>query len=194
MEFVSWCRRKLVTMKAKHTILGITLFILVGSCADQSTTHNNVIADTVAQIDTVEQVDTLQESSIEMKLDKSETLPGFLANIEMKMLMISSAQFSPYTDIVIEDINYQLVQNQQGDTTYLSTQDPKFVTQEGYKIGSKWENLAISDRENVTSMPGWGYLIGLESGWQLGFCEGYTCTDNPPTKASEVKWIFKRSK
>ncbi|MFC4739779.1 hypothetical protein ACFO3U_07195 [Flavobacterium ponti] len=94
--------------------------------------------------------------------------------------------------MTIDDItfSYQLTGN--SDTVALTTYDEKFETIEGYKVGTKWKNISKVLRDSVYKHSGFGYYIELESGWNLGFCIGVTCTDNHPTNNSEVKSIRKR--
>jgi len=80
-----------------------------------------------------------------------------------------------------------------GDTTHWSTTDLKFKTLEGYNVGTNWDKIPIELKKSMGHMAGWGYFIKLNSGWQLGFCEGKSCTDTEPKEGSIVKWIFKRN-
>lgn len=108
-----------------------------------------------------------------------------------KMTLVSSGQFSPSVTIKIDNCDFDLVTTN-NDTTYLSTKDKKFLTPEGYYVGTKFLELPKSIQRNLTKEPGWGYYYELSSGWTLGFCEGNSCTDHYPRNLSQVKWIFKR--
>ena len=82
--------------------------------------------------------------------------------------------------------------NANSDTIYLSTSDTNFITPDGFKVGIKFSQIPNILRENIWKEAGWGYVITLNSKWNLGFCEGTSCTDNSPSDTSTVKWIFKR--
>jgi hypothetical protein len=110
----------------------------------------------------------------------------------IKMTMISSGQISPSESIIYKKSEFDLVLNKELDTAYLQTTDIKFKTPEGYFIGYEWDKIYEQDQKEIERMAGWGYYIRLESGWQLGFCEGETCTDSVPTNRSKIDWIFRR--
>lgn len=109
-----------------------------------------------------------------------------------KIILISSGQLSKSEAIKINDVNFDLVMNNDHDTIYLATMEPKFITKEGIRVGTKVSELPISIQQNLIKYPGWGYIYKLASGWSIGFCEGKTCTDSYPKTDSKIKWIFKR--
>ena len=137
------------------------------------------------QYDTIKSFDTnkIRETTSELK-----ALPNALLS---KMTLISSGQLTPYTNIKINDCNFDFVTSD-SDTIYLATKDKRFQTPEGYKVGSRLLELPKAIQSELIKEPGWGYYYKLPSGWTLGFCEGSSCTDNYPQKSSKVKWIFKR--
>jgi hypothetical protein len=108
-----------------------------------------------------------------------------------KMTLVSSGQMLPYEIIRIAGCNFNLVTRGK-DTIYLSTNDKRFQTPEGCKVGTKYSELPNDIQSELSREPGWGYYYKLPTGWSLGFCEGSSCTDNYPQKNSIVKWIFKR--
>jgi len=107
-------------------------------------------------------------------------------------IMTSSGSFEPSLGVTLYDCNFKIVLNEAGDTTYWSTNDSRFKTPEGYEVGTSWSALPIELQQSAKKMPGFGYLIKLNSGWQLGFCEGSSCTATKPNDESWVDWIFKR--
>lgn len=86
-------------------------------------------------------------------------------------------------------INYTLDKN--GDTAKVWTKDFRFLTSEGFKVGTTWQELPSHLQKSIYKIPGWGYYINLNSGWTLVFCEGSSCTDTPPVNSSKVAWIEK---
>jgi hypothetical protein len=106
--------------------------------------------------------------------------------------MISSAQISKYLTVTINNINFDLVVDKNGDTTYIQTKDKNFVTPEGFRIGTTFEQIPNDLTNVIVRENGWGYYVTLDSKWALGFCEGSSCTDSYPADSSVVKWIFKR--
>ncbi|SDJ69836.1 hypothetical protein SAMN05192550_2587 [Flavobacterium glycines] len=109
-----------------------------------------------------------------------------------KLILITSGQLSEYKTVKINDINFDLVQNSNHDTIYLQTMEPKFITKEGYHVGTLFTELPITIQQNLIRYPGWGYFYKLTSGWSIRFCEGSTCTNSYPTADSKIRWIFKR--
>lgn len=109
-----------------------------------------------------------------------------------KFMLITSGQLSKYETVKINDINFDLVQNNNHDTIYLQTMESKFVTKEGIRVGTKVSELPISIQQNLIKEIGWGYYYKLASGWSIGFCEGSTCTNSYPTADSKIRWIFRR--
>jgi hypothetical protein len=110
-----------------------------------------------------------------------------------KQILISSGQFSPSTEITINNYKFDLVKNN-NDTLYLSTKEEGFTTPEGYRVGVKFSDIPDDLIQKLKKETGWGYYIKLPSNWYLGFCEGSSCTDKPPGSSSKIKWIFKRNK
>ncbi len=111
--------------------------------------------------------------------------------IMTKEILVSAAQFSPCKEVWIRGSKFDLV-IQKGDTIYLSTSDHLFRIPEKLHVESTFAEIPRNLRKNLSREPGWGYYIELPSGWNLGFCEGTSCTDSEPTDSSKVKWIFKR--
>ncbi|MGN2687785.1 hypothetical protein [Flavobacterium sp. GCM10027622] len=89
-------------------------------------------------------------------------------------------------------IKYQYELNRKSDTVSLRTYDKKFTTKEGYRVGTKWKDVAKKLTDSVYKLSGFGYYIELESGYNLLFCVGTTCTDNFPNENTEVVCIEKR--
>lgn len=109
-----------------------------------------------------------------------------------KVSMTNSSSLEPSKDIILDRINFSIVQNKKGDTTFLATRDVNFKTPEGYSVGNQFKDISQLEKNRIYKDPGYGYLIELNSGWQLGFCEGNSCTDNIPTENSIIKWIQKQ--
>lgn len=108
-----------------------------------------------------------------------------------KHVMTSASQFSPCKEVWINSHKFDL--SVQGiDTIYLATSDRLFQTPEKFLIGTTFAEIPEKLRKTLHKEAGWGYYIKLPSGWNLGFCEGTSCTDSEPINSSKVKWIFKR--
>jgi hypothetical protein len=170
-------------------ILLVTLTFLVCSCNDagqgkiKSTDTLKTKLSTAQYLDTTSKSDTINKTTLTL-----DTLPNISLS---KMTLVSSGQMSPYTIIKINGCSFDLVTSD-NDTIYLATNDKKFQTPEGYKVGTKFSELPKDIQGELTKEPGWGYYYKLPSGWTLGFCEGNSCTDNFPKNSSKVKWVFKR--
>lgn len=154
-------------------------------CKVQSTDTLKTNLSVTKYFDTTSKSDTTTLSKMPLTLD---TLPKVSFG---EMTLVSSGQMSPCKTIIIDGHNFDLVTRDK-DTIYLTTNDKKFQTPEGYKVGTKFSELPKDIQGELTKEPGWGYYYKLPSGWTLGFCEGNSCTDNFPQNSSEVKWIFKR--
>lgn len=109
-------------------------------------------------------------------------------------LMTGSGSIEHSLDVILGGINFTIVVNELGDTTHWSTNDVNFKTPEGYGVGADWDIIPMNLKKSLHKMPGWGYYMKLNSGWQLAFCEGQSCTDAEPKEGSTVQWIFKRKK
>ena len=173
------------------SILLVIFTFLVCSCNDteqgkvQSTDTLRTNLLSTEYLDTTSKGDTNTIKKATLMLD---TIP----NISLgKMTLVSSGQMSPYTVIKIDGCDFDLV-TRDNDTIYLATNDKKFQTLEGYKVGTKFSELPKGIQGKLTKEPGWGYYYKLSSGWTLGFCEGSSCTNSYPQNFSKVKWIFKR--
>ncbi|KUO64945.1 MAG: hypothetical protein APF83_01805 [Lutibacter sp. BRH_c52] len=89
-------------------------------------------------------------------------------------------------------IEFNFVVNKYSDTLKTWTTDPEFKTPEGYKIGTKLNEIPQTQQNKIYKLSGFGYFINLNSEWRLAFCEGKTCTDNSPDLNSIVQWIEKK--
>ena len=168
----------------------ITLTILICSCGGtgQEKVKTADTLNTTLANDNYLDTKTKTDTDTSNKTAFGDTLP----NISLgKMALVSSGQMSPYKSIKIGGFDFDLVMSN-NDTTYLATNDNKFQTPEGYKVGTKFSDLPKDIQDHLTKEPGWGFYYKLASGWILGFCEGSSCTDMVPTNSSKVKWIFKR--
>lgn len=112
-------------------------------------------------------------------------------NLE-KQTLVSAGQFKSYKEIYINGSSFNAVIEENKDTVYLATNDTKFQTPEKYRVGMKFSQIPIELKHSINREIGWGYYLKLKSNWCLGFCEGKSCTDQPITPDSKVKWIFKR--
>ncbi|NOQ76082.1 MAG: hypothetical protein GQ574_29020 [Crocinitomix sp.] len=121
-----------------------------------------------------------------------EEIPVIEEKKEILGLMTTASNILPAISVNKYSCDFLVVLNDNGDTTHWSTNDRDFKTPEGYYIGTNWSELPTKLQNSLGLMRGWGYFIKLESGWQLGFCEGSACTDTAPVDGSLVKWIFKR--
>jgi len=110
---------------------------------------------------------------------KSEKIFDAQTGLEIQKMKINNIEYS-----------YSLDKNL--DTVKLWTKDNKFITKEGFKIGTKWKEIPKELQDSTYKLPGFGYYVELKSGWNLGFCIGNTCTDNYPFNKSEVIWIEKQ--
>ena len=172
-------------------ILLCTLIFLIYCCND-ARQGKVYLQDTLkTNPSSIKHLDTTTKNSTDT-IKKATTTPDTSPNILFgKMILVSSGQTLPYTRIKINDCNFDLVKRN-NDTIYLATNDKKFQTPEGYKVGTEFSELPNYIQKEFIKEPGWGYYYKLSSGWNLGFCEGSSCTDSYPKKISKVKWIFKR--
>jgi len=129
----------------------------------------------------IESIDNFNDSIVEIKEGTT------------KLLMINSATLEPSIEVLINGIDFSIVENETKEIIYWSTNDKEFSTPEGYSVGMNWSKIPQKLKNKTEKMNGWGYFIRLNSGWQLGFCEGSSCTETYPNNTSKVKWIFKRN-
>ena len=107
-------------------------------------------------------------------------------------ILISAGQTKTAKEIIFRKCKFDVVVDGKSDTIYLATSDPQFITPEKLKVGMKFSQIPLEFRENMQKENGWGYYVPLKSNWNVGFCEGISCTDQDLTDHSEIKWIFKR--
>ena len=175
----------------RSSFLLVTLTFLVCSCSETGQGKAQSADTSKTDLSSTKHLDTKSKVVTDLITEKALTLDT-LPNISLgKMTLISSGQMSPYTTIKIEGCDFHLV-TKGNDTIYLSTNDKRFQTPEGYKVGSRFSELPNDIQKELTKEPGWGYYYKLLSGWTLGFCEGNSCTDSYPKNNSKVKWILKR--
>ena len=175
----------------RPSLLLVTLTFVVCSCSDTVQGKIEPVDTLKTDLSNTKSLDTT--SKIDSNITNRATLTqDTLPNISLRnMTLVSSGQMSPYTTIKIDGCDFELVTND-NDTIYLATNDEKFQTPEGYKVGTSFTKLPKEIQNELTKEPGWGYYYKLSSGWTLGFCEGNSCTDKYPENGSKVKWIFKR--
>jgi hypothetical protein len=111
--------------------------------------------------------------------------------VMMKQVLVSAGQTMQGKEIKRGGIKFDLVLEKK-DTLYLSTSDNRFLTPENYRSGMLFSEIPAALKKKLEKETGWGYYIALPSGWNLGFCEGASCTDAEPVDSSKVKWIFRR--
>jgi hypothetical protein len=119
--------------------------------------------------------------------DLTKTKDGVI----VKQTLVSAGKFSPSTRVKFGGSYFDLV-IEKNDSIYMATSDSLFLTHDKFHVGMTWEEIPSTLRKKLQKETGWGYYIKLPSGWNLGFCEGVSCTDTAPMDSSEVKWIFKR--
>ena len=134
-----------------------------------------------------------EKSALDSKtiLEKKANSPTS-SEIAPKLIMTSSGSLEQGKDTIIGGVNFTIVEKENGKITFWGTRDNKFKTPEGYSVGNQLKDISKLEKEKIYKEPGFGYFIKLNSSWQLGFCEGKSCTDNVPTENSIVKWIMKK--
>jgi hypothetical protein len=108
------------------------------------------------------------------------------------LLLVSGGQMSPFKTVNIDNINFQLVKNSKGDTSFVGTWDKSFQTPEGYQVGTSLQQIKKTYRDKLQKEPGWGYFIELPSKWSLQFFVEQTATDHVPADTHKVTYVFKR--
>lgn len=131
--------------------------------------------------------------SIEYSTQRTDTVlfPDWLP---LHSLMTSSSSIEFCEKTTLYGVDFTIVLSTEGDTTHWSTNDPDFKTPEGFGVGTSWDDISTDLRKSVSKEQGWGYYILLSSGWNLGFCEGSSCTESAPNSESTVSWVFKRNR
>lgn len=140
---------------------------------------------------------TLASCSTETPKKKVELNQDQLTTTEegvmMKRVLVSASQSMQGKEIKIGGHTFDLVLEEK-DTLYLATSDNGFLTPEKLHSGMLFSEIPANLKKNLQKEAGWGYYIQLPSGWNIGFCEGASCTDTEPVDSSKVKWVFKRTK
>jgi hypothetical protein len=94
-------------------------------------------------------------------------------------LMINSAQFSVTHEVEENGIYYIVTLDQNNKINNISPLSQSFVTQEGIRAGSTYDDVrsVTVTMASMKSEPGWGHFVRLPSGWMAGFCIGKSCDD-----------------
>jgi hypothetical protein len=149
----------------KHTFILFISSLLIGACSTETPKTVNGIPED----------------------DLTKTKDGVI----VKQTLVSAGKFSPSTSVKFDGHNFDLV-IEKNDSIYMATSDSTYLTHDKYHVGMTWAEIPKALQKKLQKEAGWGYYIELPSGWSLGFCEGASCTDTPPTDSSKVKWIYKR--
>ena len=107
-------------------------------------------------------------------------------------ILTSRMNWERSESVTLKRCDFRIVINELHDTVYWETSDSKFLTPEGCHTGMALKDLESSVQKSVTSIPGWGYVANLKSGWNIAFCIGKSCTDSPPSSESIIGWIYKK--
>jgi hypothetical protein len=159
-------------MEMPIDLLYITIFVLaISSCSGNCNTQN---------------------SSPDSSRSIASPDTNNITRSDDSVILVSSAQISPYKTINIGNSNFQLVKGVNDDTSFLSTCDKSFLTPEDYHVGMRFLQIKKAYRDKLREEPGWGYYIELPSKWNLQFIIGQTATEHTPFDTDTVTCIFKR--
>lgn len=106
--------------------------------------------------------------------------------------LVSSSQISPSTTVYSKGLVFNIAWNEKRKVNYIVTYDSNFTTKEKIKLNMALRDIKNIQKVEILKMPGWGYYIELESGWNAGFCVDKTCTGRELVEEDRVKYIFKR--
>lgn len=169
----------------KNLLLILFVGVFVYGCNDSSPS-TNVAVEQYSGATSMDSV-SMMENVISFELGKLEKDSG-----EKIGIMTSSASIEIAEEILVDNVKFNIVTNNNEVITFMETTDTNFVTPEGFRVGDLWGNIPQLLKDKVIKERGWRYYLILDSGWRLGFCEGETCTEEELTKTTKIQWIFKK--
>ncbi len=111
------------------------------------------------------------------------------------LLMIRSAQMSPYCEILCGSNRFLVASNDSNMIIFVSTKETSFHTPEGIRVGDFHSKVLALKGGEIHSEPGWGYYSTLPSGWHVlyGGIPGLdTLNGKPIVRDSVVHELFLR--
>lgn len=108
------------------------------------------------------------------------------------MIMVRSGQFSLGYNILVNQINYDIILNNDSIITFISTSDPNYITKNDIKVGINYgyicKKLQIN---NFIHELGWAsYTSETNGDWNIAFT--YIDSSDLPKDDSKVIFLFKR--
>lgn len=106
-------------------------------------------------------------------------------------ILTSKSQITSALEYTSNKITYEFVIDSSNMITFLSTWDKNFLSEEGYKIGSRYENFSKPDKINGRMVSGWGYEVKLRNKWHAVFCDSLVLNDSRIENTSQVGFFYK---
>jgi hypothetical protein len=106
-------------------------------------------------------------------------------------ILINSSQSSSFANVYYNNLVFQIAWNRDNKLVYISTSDTNFNTEENIRINMTYNDIQKTQNTSISKIPGWGYYVKLNSGWNAAFCVDNTCTGRDISRNDTVKWIFK---
>jgi hypothetical protein len=174
---------KLIYNTMKHLALILMLSLIFGCSIS---THNETTINN--KPDTIDyKIVTLDKLP-----QRGDILPDSIRFTSMDRLqMVSSSTISKATTIAFNSYKFEIAWTNDGIVNYVATYDKSFITPENIRISTTLKEIKEMQDVEIGTMPGWGYFINLESGWNVAFCVDKTCTGREIVDSDSVKWIYK---
>ena len=91
------------------------------------------------------------------------------ADSSPNLYMIAAAQISPAEEITVDGLRYTMAFDDGGRVVFIATFDPEFVTSEGLRVESTYQEVEKAARSIAVREPGWAFVVPLPSGWNAAF-------------------------
>lgn len=106
--------------------------------------------------------------------------------------IITPSSTAPIYNIQRDGISFDVGLNDSNRVCFIATSDSTFTTDEGLRVGSTYRDVKLVSDSTLHTEPGWGYYVGLPSGWRVFFGVGPTMTEAEPVDTTRVVFFFKR--
>lgn len=174
---------KLIYNTVKH--LALILILTLIFCCNNSTQKETTVNYKPDSID-------YEIMTLDKLPQRGDILPDSIRiTSQNRMQMVNSSTISQATAIDFKGYRFEIAWNSEGKVNYVATYDTNFVTPDNVKVSTTLSEIKKLQNVEIGTLPGWGYFINLESGWNVAFCVDKTCTGREIGDTDSVKWIYK---
>ena len=105
------------------------------------------------------------------QLQIGSTLPSTAKKLNQGLLISAASIRDESYTLNEKGIEYIICLNAGKKIEYICTEDKKFVSPEGLKIGDTLKRALTATPDNLIIERGWAYYVKLPSGWNASFTQ-----------------------